>query len=110
MTTSIAKLKAELGLELPRSPSERDPPVIVRLFTGIEKIKERYSNLNPPQRRASEAFKADASKLFEKLGAALWPDFDGKAEIPSWLSYPTGESDEQGQSRRYYSNSTDRIL
>lgn len=104
MSTSITELKAQLGLNIPRISSKTDPAVVIELFEGFAKINEHYADHRPPQVRGSDAIRNDASKLFEEVGPALWPDLDEEAGIPSWLSKPSGDS------RRYYSNSTDREL
>ena len=112
MTASIATLKAQLGLNIPskKSRPDTDPPVITELLEGFTKINEHYADHKPLQVRASDAIRNDVNKLFETLGPTLWPDLDEEAGIPSWLSSPSGNSDEQHQSRRYYSNSFDRSL
>jgi hypothetical protein len=84
--------------------------VVIELFKGFARIKKRYADHRPSQVRGSDAIRNDASRLFEKLGPALWPDLDKEAGIPSWLSCSPSDSDEQRQSRRYYSNSIDRDL
>jgi len=112
MTASIATLKAQLGLKIPskKSRSDTDPLVITGLLEGFTKINERYADHKPPQVRASDAIRNDVNKLFETLGPTLWPDLDEEAGIPTWLSYSSGDSDEQHQTRRYYSNIFDRNL
>ena len=110
MTTTIAKLKAQLGLNIPRSSSETDPLVINRLLEGFARINKRYADLKPPQIHASDQIRNKSSELFEELGPDLWPDIDEQAGLPSWHLYPSGNSDEQHQSRRYYSSITDRNL
>lgn len=109
MTTSVTKLKAQLGLNIPKKLGT-EPPVITRLLEGFAKINKRYVDLKPPQIHASEHIRNKASELFEELGPDLWPDLDKQAGSPSWLFYPSGNSDEQQQSRRYYSSITDRNL
>jgi hypothetical protein len=110
MSTSITELKAQLGLNIPRTHSETDPAVVLELFKGFAQIKNRYADLRPPQVRGSDAIRNDARKLFETLGPTLWPDLDKEASIPSWLSCPSGDFDQQRQSRRFYSNSIHRGL
>jgi hypothetical protein len=110
MSTSVTELKAQLGLNIPRTHSETDPAVIIDLFKGFAQINDRYVDHRPPQVRGSDANRNDARKLFEKLGPTLWPDLDKEALIPSWLSCPSGDFDQQRQSRRYYSNNIDRDL
>jgi len=110
MTTSIASLKAQLGLEIPKTYSKTDPPEIIRLLEGFTGINKRYADHNPQQIRASEPIRNDASELFERLGPTLWPDLEKEAGLPSWLSCPPSDSKEQCQGRRYYSNSTDYEL
>jgi hypothetical protein len=110
MTTTITELKAQLGLNFPKKSSGTSPQVITDLLEGFAKINKHHAGLKPPQIHASEHIRNEASKLFEELGPGLWPDLDKQAGSPSWLSYPSGDSDEQQQSRRYYSNITDRNL
>jgi hypothetical protein len=107
MSTSITELKAQLGLNIPRNHSETGPPVVIDLFKGFAQINDRYADHRPSQVRESEAIRNDARKLFEKLGPTLWPDPDKDVLIPSWLSCPSGDFDQQRQSRRFYSNSID---
>ncbi|KAM0703497.1 hypothetical protein Q7P35_009436 [Cladosporium inversicolor] len=102
MSASITELKAQLGLNIPKIPSKTEPAVVIELFKGFAKIKKHYADHKPPQVRGSDAIRNDASRLFEELGPALWPDLDKEAGIPSWLSKPSGDS------RRYYSNIIDR--
>lgn len=104
MSASITELKAQLGLNIPKIPSKTEPAVVIELFKGFAKIKKHYADHKPPQVRGSDAIRNDASRLFEELGPALWPDLDKEAGIPSWLSKPSGDS------RRYYSNIIDRDL
>jgi hypothetical protein len=112
MSASITGLKAQLGLRIPtrRTHAEASPAVVTDLFKGFAEINKRYADHRPAQVRGSDVIRNDASELFERLGPALWPDLDKEAVIPSWLSYLPGDSDEQRQSRRYYSNSIDREL
>ena len=107
MTTSIASLKAQLGLKIPKLHSKTDPPEIISLLEGFTEINKKYADHNPSQIRASKPIRTDASELFNRLGPTLWPDLDKEAGTPSWLSCPPGDFEEQCQSRRYYSNRTD---
>ena len=110
MTTTIKDLKAQLGLSFPKKSSGTCPEVITDLLKGFTEINKNYAGLKPPQVHTSEHIRNKANELFEKSGPGLWPDLDEQAGLPSWLSYPSGDSDEQQQSRRYYSNITDRNL
>ena len=109
MTTTITKVKAQLGLNFPKKSSGAGPQVITELLTGFTEINKHYTGLKPPQVHASEHIRKEASELFEKLGQGLWPNPDTQAGLPSWLTYPSGDSDKQHQSRRYYSNITDAV-
>ena len=104
MSISITELKAQLGLNIPRKSLGTEPAVILDLFKGFAEINKHHADHRPSQVRGSDAIRNDASKLFEEVGPALWPDLDEEAGIPSWLSKPSGDS------RRYYSNSIDRNL
>ncbi|GAB7323901.1 hypothetical protein MBLNU13_g07330t2 [Cladosporium sp. NU13] len=108
MTASIAKLKVQLGLNIPGKISKKVPDVIIRLLEGFTKINESHADLSPPQIRTSEHIRNEAGELFEELGPDLWPDLDKQAGLPSWLSCSSGDDNEQKRTRRYYSDSTDR--
>lgn len=110
MTATVTDLKAQLGLNFPKKLSGTGPQVITQLLKGFTEINENYAGLKPPQVHASEHIRHKASELFEELGPDLWPDLDKQAGVPSWLSCSSDDSDEQQQSRRYYSNITDRKL